>query len=60
MSQKPSEWDAFTSLVDKVLSIPREDILRSEAEYRKRADANPNKRGPKRKVKPSASPRPCA
>jgi hypothetical protein len=49
------EFNAFTRLVDKVLSVPREEILRREAEYRKRAAVNPNKRGPKRKVKPSAS-----
>lgn len=50
------EYDRFTRLVDQVISVPREELLRREAEYRKRADANPRKRGPKRKVKPSASP----
>ena len=48
------EYDAFTALVDRVLSVSHEEIKRREAEYRKRADANPRKRGPKRKVKPSA------
>jgi hypothetical protein len=41
------------------MSVPKTEILRREAEYKKMADANPNKRGPKpkakRKVKPSAS-----
>ena len=50
-----AEYDRFTRLVDQVLSVPREEMQRREAEYRKRADANPRKRGPKRKVKPSAS-----
>ena len=55
-----AEYNAFTDLVDRVLSVSRDEIKRREAEYRKRADANPNKRGPKRKVKPSASPGPAA
>lgn len=53
------EYERFTSLVDQVLAVPREEILRREAEYKKQADANPRKRGPKRKqkaVKPSSSP----
>jgi len=55
-----SEYDAFTRAVDHLLSIPKAEILRREAEYKKQADANPRKRGPKRKVKPSASPDPAA
>jgi hypothetical protein len=47
-----SEFDAFTRVVDKVLSVPKSEILRREAEYRKRASANPRKRGPKPKAKP--------
>ena len=50
-----AEFDAFTRVVDKVLSVPKAEILRREAEYRKQADANPRKRGPKRKVNPAAS-----
>jgi len=45
-----SEYDAFTALVDKVLSVPKAEILRREAEYKKKADLNPRKRGPKRKA----------
>jgi hypothetical protein len=55
MKQKPNpEFDAFTKLVDHVLSVPRTEILRREQEYRRLADENPKKRGPRRKVKPSA------
>lgn len=50
-----SERTAFTNLVDRVLSVSHEEIKRREAAYKKRADANPNKRGPKPKVKPSSS-----
>jgi hypothetical protein len=55
-----AEYDRFTNLVDRVLSVSHEEIKRREAEYKKKADANPNKRGPKPKVKPSASPDPAS
>ena len=59
------EYTAFTKVVDAVLSVPREEMLHREAEYRKRVDANPHRRGPKRGSKrklkqPSASPGPAA
>ena len=44
-----AEFQAFTATVDKLLAVPKEVILRREAEYRRKADANPHKRGPKRK-----------
>jgi len=31
----------------KVLSVPREEIVRREAEYKHQSAANPNRRGPK-------------
>ncbi len=49
-----AEYEAFTSAVEHLMSIPKSEILRREAEYKKQADLNPRKRGPKRKVKPSA------
>jgi hypothetical protein len=53
------EFNTFTNAVERIMSIPKTEILRREAEYKKLADANPHKRGPKpkakRKVKPSAS-----
>jgi hypothetical protein len=51
MKDDTSELSAFTRLVDKLLSVPKSEILRREAEYRKQADLNPNRRGPKRKAK---------
>lgn len=56
-TKKPasSEYENFTRMVDNLLSVPKAEIQRREAEYRKKADANPRKRGPKRKVKPAAS-----
>jgi len=49
-----AEREAFDGLVNHVLSVSHEEIKRREAEYKKRVDANPRKRGPKRKVKPPA------
>jgi hypothetical protein len=49
-----AEREAFDGLVNQVLSVSHGEIKRREAEYRKRADANPRKRGPKRKLKPTA------
>jgi hypothetical protein len=55
MKQKPNtEFDEFTKLVDRVLAVPRAEILRREKEYQEQAAQNPKRRGPKRKVKPSA------
>jgi hypothetical protein len=41
----------FDALVRKVLSVPHEEIMRREAEYKKQSAANPHKRGPKPKQK---------
>jgi hypothetical protein len=56
-----AEYNAFTKIVDTVLSVSHEEMQRREAEYRKQVDENTNRRGPKRgskrKIKqPSASP----
>jgi hypothetical protein len=45
----------FTSAMKHILTIPKEEILRREAEYKAKANMNPRKRGPKPKTKPSAS-----
>jgi hypothetical protein len=54
------EYDNFTNAVDRVLSVSHEEMKRREAAYKKQSDANPRKRGPKRKVKPTASPGPAS
>ena len=43
----PEAFARFDALVRKVLSVPHEDIMRREAEYKRQAALNPNKRGPK-------------
>jgi len=60
-----AEYRKFTNLVDHLLTVSHEEMQRREAEYRKQVDANPNRRGPKRKEQktvkpPSASPGPVA
>jgi hypothetical protein len=50
----PEAATLFDALVRKVVSVPHEEIMRREAEYKRQSEANPNRRGPKRKVKPSA------
>jgi hypothetical protein len=50
-----AEREAFDGLFNHVLSVSHEEVKRREEAYRKQADANPRKRGPKRKDKPSAS-----
>ena len=54
-SEGQAAFERFDALVRKVISVPHSEIMRREAEYKKQSDANPHKRGPKRKIKPSAS-----
>ena len=49
------EFDKFTRTVDKLLSVPREELQRREKEYRKQVAQNPRKRGPKKKIKNAVS-----
>jgi hypothetical protein len=54
-STKNPQFDEFTRTVDKLLSVPREELQRREKEYREQVARNPRKRGPKKKIKPSVS-----
>jgi len=47
----PEAAALFDALVRKVLSIPHEEIMRREAEYKRQSLLNPHRRGPKPKVK---------
>lgn len=54
---KPSkEFQAFDSLMGKLLAVPKSTIHERHAEHKKRAALNPKKRGPKPKVKPPSDP----
>ena len=49
----PDAFARFDSLVTDVLAVPHSLIERRQRAYRKKVEANPNRRGPKPKVTPS-------
>jgi hypothetical protein len=51
----PEAFERFDALVGKVLSVPRKEILRRDAEHKRRSALSGKKRGPKPK-KPDVSP----
>lgn len=55
----PEAFRQFDESVRQILSVPHSTLARRERAYRKKVDANPNRRGPKRKIIPSASPDPA-
>jgi hypothetical protein len=44
-----AEYRKFTGLVDRLLTVSHEEMQQREAEYRRQVDANPKRRGPKRR-----------
>lgn len=50
MSRPPKEYQAFTSLMGRLLTVSKEEMDRRQAAYQKQAAQNPNKRGPKPKT----------
>ena len=50
MPRPPKEFQAFTSLVDRLLTVPKAEVDRRVEEHRKQAAQNPRKRGPKKKA----------
>ena len=60
MARPPKEYHAFTSLVDKLLTVPKSTIQERDAEYKKKAALNPRKRGPKPKATSSSASDPDA
>jgi hypothetical protein len=55
MSRPTKEFQSFTSLVDHLLTVPKDELDRRMAAYREEADKNPKKRGPKPALKPRSS-----
>jgi hypothetical protein len=53
-------FQRFDATMGALLAVPASTLARRERAYRRKVEANPNRRGPKRKVKPSASPDPAA
>lgn len=50
MARPSKEYQAFTSLVGRLLKVPKDELLRREAEYKAQAAKNPRKPGPKPKA----------
>jgi hypothetical protein len=50
----PLASQRFDEGVRQILSVPHSTLVRRERAYRKKVNANPNRRGPKRKITPSA------
>jgi hypothetical protein len=57
MIEGPEAFERFNHTMKAVLAVPHSVIKQRIEEHRKQSALNPNRRGPKRKVKlPSASP----
>lgn len=48
-AEGPEAFQRFDAAVSKLLMVPRAVLVEREAAYRKQVDANPRRRGPKRK-----------
>jgi hypothetical protein len=48
----PEAYQRFDSTMSALLAVPKSLLLRRLKAYRKKVDANPNRRGPKRKTEP--------
>ena len=45
----PDAFERFDNMMTALLEVPKSLVLRRQRAYRKKVDANPNRRGPKRK-----------
>ena len=48
----PEAARRFDEGISEIISVPHSTLVRRERAYRKKVDANPNRRGSKRKIKP--------
>jgi hypothetical protein len=55
MIEGPEAFTRFQNAMKVVLAVPHSEIKKRIEEHRKLSALNPNRRGPKRKAKPSAS-----
>jgi len=46
----PDAFERFDAMMTDLLAVPKSIILKRQAAYRKKVDANPKRRGPKRKM----------
>ena len=59
-TEGPIAFQRFDATISALLTVPRSTLARRERAYRNKVESSPNRRGPKRKIKPSASPDPVA
>jgi hypothetical protein len=59
MVEGPEAWSRFEGTMKRILAVPHSEVQKKIEEHRRQAASNPNRRGPKRKVKPPASPGPA-
>ena len=53
MVEGAEAWVRFNAGIKSILSVSKEELVPRETEYKKKVDANPNKRGPKPTAKKS-------
>jgi hypothetical protein len=46
----PEAYERFSATMSALLAVPKTTVVRRLKAYRKKVDANPNRRGPKRKA----------
>ena len=52
LTEGPEAFKNFDATIGALLSVSHDELMRREAEYKKKAALNPRKRGPKPKQKP--------
>jgi hypothetical protein len=52
MHEGPEAFERFDTAMKAIIAVPHSVIQKRIEEHRKQAALNPNRRGPKRKVKP--------
>jgi hypothetical protein len=52
----PEAYERFEATMSAILAVPKSLILRRQRAWRKKVDANPNRRGPKRKTEVAPDP----
>jgi hypothetical protein len=50
----PEAYGRFDATMSALLAVPKSLVLRRQRAWRKKVDANPNRRGPKRKSEESS------
>jgi hypothetical protein len=53
------EYDAFKSLLNRLMAVPHTEIVKREAEYKRQSLLNPNRPGPRPKRKRASRVRPA-